>query len=100
MLEDFQDKVTVLQKWLRVLKPNGHLILLLPDEKRFRAHCEKAKMPYNNHHADPKFSLGSIKRVLGRLRVEIVKEYSVLECKDEESDYNFAVIARKAEEAK
>lgn len=100
LLEDFQDKATILQEWLRVLKPNGHLVLLLPDEKRFREHCERSKMPYNSHHADPGFSIDALKSVLGRLRVEIVKEYPTLECKDEESNYNFAIIARKTEEVK
>lgn len=37
LLEDFEDWVPVLTEWNRVLKPNGMMIIAVPDRERFRA---------------------------------------------------------------
>jgi len=50
LLEDFEDTAGILREWLRVLKPGGHLVILCPDEQRYRRHCETTGHPYNNHH--------------------------------------------------
>lgn len=36
LIEDFEDWNPVIAEWSRVLKPGGHLVILLPDHERFR----------------------------------------------------------------
>lgn len=43
LLEDFEEWDTPLKEWHRVLKPNGYLIIAIPDHGRFRARVQKAQ---------------------------------------------------------
>jgi ubiquinone/menaquinone biosynthesis C-methylase UbiE len=95
LLEDFIDTKEVLQEWIRVLKPNGYLLLLLPDEQRCRVYFRKSCKPYNEHHKHEDFSLNKIKEILKSLEVKIIKEIDNLVYEPEQSDYNFAIIAQK-----
>jgi len=60
MLEDFQDIPTVLQEWARVLKTEGLLILCLPDEQQYRAHCKANNEQRNTHHVHDNLNLQMI----------------------------------------
>jgi predicted SAM-dependent methyltransferase len=51
LLEDFDDLIGVMTEWLRVIKPGGLLILCLPDEQRYRAHCRANGTGRNMHHS-------------------------------------------------
>ena len=88
-LEDFEDKESLLTEWLRVLKIGGYLMLLLPDEQRYRL-FEKTLNPC---HKDADFSLVKLRPLLLKLGLEIVLEQDRLQHKD--GDYNFAIVARK-----
>ena len=50
LLEDFENTVEVLKEWLRVIKPGGNLILLLPDELKYRTYCTSRGEGRNEHH--------------------------------------------------
>jgi len=67
LLEDFQDTESVLREWLRVLRPDGRLIIFCPDEQRYRAHCRRTGQPYNIHHVHEHFSLAFVKDLLGKI---------------------------------
>ena len=95
LLEDFENTKEVLQEWIRVLKPKGYLILLLPDEQRFRKYCKKTGMPYNKEHKYEDFSLGKVKKIVKSLGMLVIQEYNKLIYSPEQSDYNFAIIAQK-----
>jgi len=43
LLEDFLDWIPVLKEWDRVLKPEGFMIISLPDHQRFRAYVQRGK---------------------------------------------------------
>ncbi len=67
LLEDFADTPGVLREWLRVIRPGGHLVILCPDEARYRTFCDTQGHPYNGHHVHADFSLAKIRAHLAAL---------------------------------
>ncbi len=67
LLEDYDDTEAILREWLRVLKPDGKLVIYCPDEQRFRAHCAATGQPYNPHHKHAHFSLAFVVDVLQQI---------------------------------
>jgi len=68
LLEDFVDTNLVLTEWLRVLKPDGRLILYCPDEQRFKAHCKRTGRRYNEAHKHAHFSLQFVREELLKIQ--------------------------------
>jgi SAM-dependent methyltransferase len=64
VLEDFEDTAAVVREWVRVLKPGGRLVLFLPDEQTYRAHCRAIGNPPNAHHVHENFGLPYLKSCL------------------------------------
>jgi ubiquinone/menaquinone biosynthesis C-methylase UbiE len=95
LLEDFDKTDEVLREWHRVIKPNGILILLLPNEQRYRRYRQSLGKTGNPQHKHLDFSLTKVKSILESLNMTIIKEYDPLIYKPENSDYNFAIIAKK-----
>jgi ubiquinone/menaquinone biosynthesis C-methylase UbiE len=91
LLEDFPDVKSVLEEWLRVLKPGGHLVVFCPNEQRFRAHCRRTGQPLNPEHKHEDFSLEKVKAFLGELgQQDIIYEL------DETDIYSWDLVCRKA----
>lgn len=67
VLEDFEDTSAVLAEWLRVIKPGGNLILFLPDQPTYVAHCEHNGSLPNQAHKHPTFSLAFVKKALAKI---------------------------------
>lgn len=89
-LEDFEDTESLLREWLRVLRPKGRLVLLLPDQKRYEEYCRKVGAEPNPGHKIKKFGLLYIKQVLKKFPyVEILAEKDFLE------EYNFYIVLQK-----
>jgi O-methyltransferase len=92
LLEDFEKSMTksVLLEWIRVLKVGGCLVLYLPDEQKFRRHCDSTGQPYNAAHSIPEFNLdymkGMIKDIPG---LEVVHEDPSCE------EYSFEIAIKK-----
>ena len=95
MLEDLPHyhQVLALKEWERVLKVGGLIILYLPDEKLYRAHCDKAGKPRNSNHKNEDFSLvWFIEKLLSEINnVEIV--HSNPHCEK----YSFEIVMKKVE---
>jgi len=90
LLEDFSDTKVVLQEWMRVLKPGGHLIIFCPDEQIYRAHCQRAGQMYNENHKHADFSLQMVKGILqGIGSVKFVHENPLVEV------YSWELVAQK-----
>ena len=98
LLEDFPEEETaaILREWTRILKLGGRLILLLPDQQRYLAHCRRIGeinadgVLGNAHHSISQFSLEYVDAVatsLGMLRQ--IAAYPSL------GPYSFAVIYEK-----
>jgi len=88
LLEDFADTRSVVAEWVRVLKPGGNLILCLPHEMKYRAHCQETGQTYNLAHKCPEMSLGHMKAVFHELNLEPIFEW-------EGHPYSFVIVGRK-----
>lgn len=90
VLEDFADTCVVLDEWLRVLKPNGNLVLYLPDEQAYRTHCRSQGKEPNVHHTHECFSLSYVKQCLAhRTDIEVIHERFPV------GIYSFELVVRK-----
>jgi len=90
LLEDFQDTEKVLREWIRVLKPNGRLVIFCPDEKLFRNHCKETGQPYNTAHIHENFSLNFVKTILSGLGIT-----KVIYEKDNVDIYSWDLVCEK-----
>ena len=90
LLEDFEDTKSVLEEWIRVLKPNGHLILFLPNEQLYRAYCKQKGVPSNVNHIHEFFCLSYIKEIIGnRDDLQIVHQF------EPSNIYSFELVIKK-----
>ena len=64
--EDFleAEKPGVLKEWVRVIRPGGFLILLLPDERKYRAYCATRNAQPNGAHKDPDFNIDKVAAIV------------------------------------
>lgn len=90
LLEDFVDTKGILNEWLRVLKPKGVLILYLPNEARFKAHCNKTGQIYNWNHKCDAMSLEYMSQIFKELNLREIYSYD-----EEDKGYSFVIIGQK-----
>lgn len=95
LLEDFHphEQKEILEEWLRVLQVGGVLVLYLPDEKRYREHCQKMRRPRSQSHKNEDFSLRWLLReVISNIRnVQVINLLSFCD------DYCFYLVLKKIE---
>jgi predicted SAM-dependent methyltransferase len=90
LLEDFEDTRAVLLEWLRVLRPEGRLVIFCPDEQVYREHCRRTGQPYNEHHKVRDFSLAKVTNILGEIgATKIVYENPLVD------NYSWELVAEK-----
>lgn len=92
--EDFDpnEKDRVFLEWTRVLKKGGKLMLYLPDERVYRAHCAKHGQLRNLDHADPTFSLETLRNMVNKDFTGKVKEIFSI---PQHATYSFFVVYEK-----
>lgn len=99
VLEDFDRLETepVLREWLRVIKPGGRVILLLPDQQRYIESCKRrGEMSAdgvigNPHHSIAEFSIDYVMEVANRIG-SVTKEHSI----DLLGEYSFLLVLKKS----
>jgi predicted SAM-dependent methyltransferase len=92
VLEDFQESETelILREWMRVLRPGGRIVLLLPDQQRYLKHCAETGQPTNPYHAISHFSLDYIRETASR-----IPGLKVRAGEDIDNDYSFYIVLER-----
>lgn len=88
LLEDYAETEQILAEWLRVLKAGGRLVLLLPDEMKYRAHCTATGQGYNGNHKQTNMAREWLCGVLNSLGCSIVHS-------EDCPPYSFLVVAER-----
>lgn len=91
LIEDFEDTLLVLRDFVRVIKNNGILILVFPDQPKYEAHCRETKQPLNLHHVHSDMGLNYM-----LAEMELIKEvkFEILFTSNCEIDYNVILVAK------
>ncbi len=90
LLEDYQNWTPVLIEWVRVIKPGGHLIVLIPDRELWVAACA-AGQPPNDAHRHEGF-VGELSTYAIPLGLEVVEDRLTGLY---QGDYSILFVARK-----
>jgi SAM-dependent methyltransferase len=72
LLEDYLKWTPILVEWVRVLKPGGRLIILVPDHKRFRAAVAAGQPDNSNHHHEA--YVGELSSYAALLGVRVIED--------------------------
>ena len=70
-LEDFENTKDVIKEWIRVIKNGGKLILNLPHDRVFFAHCQQSGQPYNFYHKCYQMSIEWMRQVTAEINQEV-----------------------------
>lgn len=89
LLEDFLNTKDVLCEWLRVVKPNGFLIIYCPDEQVYRNYCKETGQDYNLAHCVSDMSLPYMLDIISDMSVEVVYRDLLV------NFYSFLLVLRK-----
>lgn len=92
LIEDYWDREVLLEEWLRVVRPGGTLILLVPDKARFNAAVAAGGGGNANHKREWTIGEGEA-WAKQRGGVEVVRE-GFTEVRGP-ADYNVIVVFRK-----
>lgn len=91
LIEDFTDTSDALKKFIRILKNDGTLILVFPDQPKYEAYCNKKNLPMNPYHIHKDMGFEFMKRKLSELQNI---SYQVIYSSDCEIDYNVIMVVR------
>lgn len=90
LLEDFFDWWPVLSEWVRVLKPLGMLVILVPDKQRWNDAIKRGQPPNCQHRHES--YVGELSSFASRLGLTVVKDEIA---KPDTLDYTIVFVAQK-----
>lgn len=93
LVEDFEDTNAILKELLRMLKPGGRLVLVVPDQRQYEVHCRVVGQKTNTSHRISKMGLEYLKERL----IEVLPDAKILFEDDCSIQYNVILIAGKPE---
>ena len=92
LIEDFEDTGSVLKEFIRILKNNGNLILVFPDQQEYERICKRTGQPLNSYHVHAEMGYTYMMNCLKSLQSEQNFEMDILYKSDREIDYNVIVV--------
>ncbi len=91
LIEDFVDTKDALQKFIRILKNHGNLILVFPDQPKYAVYCKEMGVPMNPYHIHADmgydFMLSKLNEIQGI-------SYEVLFTSNCQVDYNVVIVLK------
>jgi predicted SAM-dependent methyltransferase len=90
LIEDFEDTKSILTEFIRVTKPNGILVLVVPNEVVYRQHCLENNQQYNSHHKIDHMDANYLESTLNSMKINfdiVYKENLII-------DYNSILIIK------
>tara|TARA_Y100000591_G_scaffold47801_3_gene36186 strand:- start:2835 stop:3929 length:1095 start_codon:yes stop_codon:yes gene_type:complete len=90
LIEDFEDTKSILREFIRILKSDGILALVVPNEVIYREHCLKTNQQYNSHHKINHMDANYLESTLKSMAVN----FEVLYKENLIIDYNSILIVR------
>jgi SAM-dependent methyltransferase len=91
LIEDFPDTKSVLIDFIRILKDDGLLILVFPDQPVYAAHCVATGQPVNLLHVHADMGLQFMTDRLGEIDDITIEHLFSSNC---EIDYNVVMVCR------
>jgi ubiquinone/menaquinone biosynthesis C-methylase UbiE len=91
LIEDFEDTASILQEFVRIVKQEGKLILVFPDQARYEHFCKETNQLINSHHVHKDMGLNFMKnkfQQLENVRISFLYE------SDCEIEYNVIVVVK------
>jgi len=85
------DTLNMVLELSRVLKPDGYLVLYLPDVQMYRAYCEKTAKDYNPAHQNHDFSLAWFEEEV----VSNLENLRVVHSEPLVEEYSFEIVVQK-----
>ncbi len=91
LIEDFVNTNDALKKFIRILKSNGNLVLVFPNQKKYEEICNKIGQPLNPYHvhADMGYTY-----MIDRLNEIKNISYEILFSSDCIIDYNVIIVVK------
>lgn len=90
LLEDFLEWEPILKEWVRVLRPGGHLVILVPDKGLWNAAVQRGQTPNcsHRHESHP----GELSTYAARLGLDVIQDKLTALYPE---DYSILFIARR-----
>jgi SAM-dependent methyltransferase len=94
LLEDYvkEDRWRVVAEWARVVKPGGHVVILVPEVERWNYCVQVLGQCPNCSHKTPEPSLGDLSDIAQQIGMEVIKE-ELTQCYP--GDYTIIAVLRK-----
>ena len=89
LIEDFVDTKNILTEFLRILKKDGTLILIFPDQQSFEYYCLTTGQLGNDAHQIPNMGYWYM-----RQQLDAIVEWEELWSNDREIPYNVVMVCR------
>ncbi|MHB8055415.1 MAG: class I SAM-dependent methyltransferase [Candidatus Aminicenantales bacterium] len=89
-LEDFLETRDVLREWFRVVKLYGHLVLLLPDQRKYERHCRAEGVPGNPAHRIADFGPEYLRPIVAKM-----SDALIVLLKENLGEYSFLCVIEK-----
>ncbi|NCI49572.1 class I SAM-dependent methyltransferase [Sediminibacterium roseum] len=91
LIEDFVDTKDALRKFIRILKNGGNLILVFPDQPKYKAMCDAAGIPMNPYHIHADMGYDFMMKKINELEGI---SYDILFQSNCEIDYNVVIVLK------